>query len=361
VPRPAKSVWRRPGFQRLALAAAGVLPVPAHRVLARGLARSFAGDLAACRGERAGRRLEPDLVVLLEILDRFGWPDTTDLDPAVGRPEVEREARVLAPRRDRGVSVSALEVPGPAGPLPARLYVPAGAPARGPLLLYFHGGGWVFDSPATYAGVCRFIASQARVRVLSASYRLAPEHRFPAAPEDALATLEWTLAGTAGLGADRVGVGGDSAGGNLATVVARAKADDLAFQLLFYPVTDLSREHPSYATFADGPLLTADHMRRFRDRYLASEDDALDPRSSPLLADDLAGMPPTYLALAGFDPLHDEGAAYGARLRKAGVDTAVAPNPGQVHAFVELIRASRSARSALAHACRWLAASPPRK
>jgi acetyl esterase len=341
-------------------------------VLARALA---GGKLAASRdrrdprpvepasfpGERAGRRLAPDLVVLLELLDRFGWPDFADLDPASARLEIQREARVFAPRRDRSVSVSGLHLPGPAGPLPARLYVPAGAPPRGPLLLYLHGGGWVFRSPATYDGVCRFIAARAQVRVLSASYRLAPEHTFPAAVDDAHAALEWTLAGAERLGADRVGVGGDSAGGNLATVVARTHAERLAFQLLVYPVTDLSREHPSYATFADGPLLTAGQMRWFRAQYLPSEEVARDPRASPLLAEDLAGMPPTYLALAGFDPLHDEGAAYAARLRQAGVETTVAPNPGQTHAFAELTRASPSARSALAHACRWLAATPPHR
>jgi acetyl esterase len=317
--------------------------------------------LAGRGEERAGRRLEPDLVVLLKLLDRFGWPDFAELDPVAARREVEREVRVLAPRHLRGISVTRLDIPGPAGPLPASFYVAAGAPPRGPLLLYLHGGGWVFGSAATYDGVCRFIARHARVRVLSAFYRLAPEHRFPAAPEDASAALEWTLANTERLGAEEVGIGGDSAGGNLATVVARARADDLAFQLLIYPVTDLSREHPSYVTFADGPFLTADHMRWFRNHYLETEDDALDPRASPLLAGDLVGMPPTYLALAGFDPLHDEGAAYGTRLREAGVEATVAPNPGQPHAFAELTRASPSARFALAQACRWLAATPPRR
>jgi acetyl esterase len=298
--------------------------------------------------------------VLLALLDRFAWPDFVDLDPEAARREVEREARAFAPRPDRRVSVTALDLPGPAGPLPARLYVPAGAAPRGPLLLYLHGGGWVFGSPAGYDGVCRFIARHAHLRVLSASYRLAPEHPFPAAVEDAQAALDWTLANAEALGANRIGVGGDSAGGNLATVAAQARRRELAFQLLVYPVTDLSREHPSYATFAGGPLLTAAQMRWFRGHYLRSEDDARDPRASPLLTGDLSGMPPTYVALAGFDPLHDEGAAYAASLEEAGVHTTVAPNPGQPHAFVELTRASPSARAALAQACRWLA-SPPRR
>jgi acetyl esterase len=126
-------------------------------------------------------------------------------------------------------------------------------------------------------------------------------------------------------------------------------------------VTDLSREHASYVTFADGPLLTSPQMRWFRAHYLPDEGDGRDPRASPLLTDDLAGMPPTYLALAGFDPLHDEGAAYAARLRQAGVELTLAPNPGQPHGFAELTRASPTARSALLHACRWLAAAPPRR
>jgi acetyl esterase len=218
----------------------------------------------------------------------------------------------------------------------------------------------VFGSPATHDGVCRFLARHARMRVLSASYRLAPEHRYPAAVDDAHAALEWTLANAQGLGADRVGVGGDSAGGNLATVVAAARREQVAFQLLLYPVTDLSREHPSYATFADGPLLTARQMRWFRSHYLAREGDAFDPRASPLLADDLAGAPPAYLALAGFDPLYDEGSAYGSRLRAAGVDATVASHTGQAHAFAELTAASPSARAALRQACRWLASTEPR-
>jgi acetyl esterase len=326
----------------------GVLPSAAHRALARS------------PREQGGRRLEPDIEVLLALMERFGWPDFADLDPADARSEIEREARVLAPPRDRSVSVATLELPGPAGPRPARLYTPAGAPRRGPLLLYLHGGGWVFGSPATHDGVSRFLACHARVRVLSASYRLAPKHRFPAAVEDAHAALEWTIANADELGADRVGVGGDSAGGNLATVVANTNRERLAFQLLIYPVTDLSREHDSYATFADGPLLTARQMRWFRSQYLGRDDDALDPRASPLLADDLAAMPPTYLALAGFDPLYDEGLAYGSRLQEADVDTTLAPHPRQVHAFAELTAASPSARAALRQACRWLA-SPPRR
>ena len=258
----------------------------------------------------------------------------------------------MAPPPTPDVSVEALQLPGPAGALPARLYVPAGGVRT--VLLYFHGGGWVFGSPATHDGLCRLIALHGQVRVLSASYRLAPEHRFPAAVEDVRAALRWTLANLAAPEGDRVGVGGDSAGANLATVLAGEASDTLAFQLLFYPITDLSREHPSYATFADGPILTARQMRWFRSHYLARETDARDPRASPLLAPSLSGMSPAYLALAGFDPLYDEGVAYGDRLREAGVEVSLADHRGQAHAFAELTRASRSARAALLQACAWV-------
>lgn len=290
----------------------------------------------------------------MRLLDRFGWPDFADLPPPAARREIEREARVFALRRTRGVAMREHHLPGPGGSLPARLYIPSQAGDRGTLLLYMHGGGWVFGSPATHDGLCRFVARHAQVRVLSASYRLAPEHRFPAAVEDARAALAWTLANLPALEAERVGVGGDSAGANLATVLAAEAGDRLAFQFLLYPVTDLSREHRSYADFEDGPLLSARQMRWFRSHYLGSDDDGRDPRASPLLSPSLAGMPPTYLALAGFDPLHDEGRAYGARLRAEGADVTLALHDGLVHAFAEITDASPSARAALMEACDWL-------
>lgn len=291
MPPSANSAWRRPRLQRLALAAAGALPL-GRRIGPPGR-------------QLGGRRLEPDLELLLSLLDRFDWPDHATLPPAAGRLEVERQARLLGIRRIPGVSVRELAVPGPDGPLAARHYVPNGAPAGGPLMLYLHGGGWVYGSVASHHARCRFIARRAGMRVLSSSYRLAPEHRFPAAVEDARAALEWTLANAGSLGAGRIGVGGDSAGGNLAAVLARSARERVGFQLLLYPVTDLSREHPSYATFADAPFLPAAEMRRLRGLYLADEEDARDPLASPLLADDLTGMPPAYVALAGFDPLFD--------------------------------------------------------
>ena len=337
----ANSAWHRPRLQRLALAAAGTVPLR-RRIGVRGR-------------QLGGRRLEPDLELLLALLDRFDWPELAALPPAGGRLEVERQARVLALRRVPGVSVRELSLPGPEGALAARLYLPNGAPAGGPLMLYLHGGGWVYGSVASHHARCRFIARHAGMRVLSSTYRRAPEHRFPAAVEDAQAALEWTLANAGSLGADRIGVGGDSAGGNLATVLARSARERVAFQLMLYPVTDLSREHPSYATFADAPFLPAAEMRRLRGLYLADEEDARDPLASPLLATDLTGMPPAYVALAGLDPLFDEGLAYADRLREAGADVTLARNEGLLHGFAGIIDASPSARAGLADACRWLA------
>jgi acetyl esterase/lipase len=301
-----------------------------------------------------GRRLESDLELMLGLLERFEWPDYVALRVSAVRHEVERRARVFSLRPVHGVSVRELSLPGPTGSLAARLYEPRTVPAGGSLMLYLHGGGWVCGSVATHDARCRFIARHARLRVLSSSYRLAPGHRFPAAVDDARAALEWALARAGALGAGRVGVGGDSAGGNLAAVLAQERSDRVAFQLLLYPVTDLSREHPSYEAFGEAPFLPAVEMRRFRGLYLEREQDAQDPRCSPLLAEDLEGMPPAYVALAGFDPLYDEGEAYATRLREAGVDVSLAAWVGQLHAFAGITDASPSARAALIDACRWL-------
>jgi acetyl esterase len=337
--------FRRPRAQRLALRAIGALPAR--------LARALGGTGRECEGAR----LEPDLELLLRLLDRFGWPDFADLDPAAARAEIEREADVfrsswiILPPAGRSRTVAL-----PGGH--ARLHVPPGAAPGGPLLVWFHGGGFVFGWPAGQDGLCRHLARRAGVRVLAPQYRLAPEHRFPAAVDDALAAHAWARAHAEELGADpeRVGVGGDSAGGCLAAVVAREASPRPRLQLLLYPITDLARESGSYATHAEAPMLTRRQMRWFRGHYLASEADARDPRASPLLATDLAGLPPALVAVAGFDPLRDEGLAYARALRGAGSPATVAYHPGQLHAFAELAGASRSARAALDEVCVWLVA-----
>lgn len=205
--------------------------------------------------------------------------------------------------------------------------------------------------------LCRWIAREARVRVLSISYRLAPEAPFPAALEDAHSALRWVHEEAAGLGADtgRIAIGGDSAGANLAASVAREASGSLAAQFLLYPITDVSREHPSYAT-AGGPALSGAQMRWFRGHYLRRESDAMDARASPMLAGDLRGLPPAYVVVAGHDPLRDEGLAYAARLSEAGVLVTVAYHARQAHGFADYAAVVPSARAALREACHWLRA-----
>lgn len=322
--------------------------------------------LAATFAQRLGRgssdidTLEPDWTVVLKLLDRLGWPALHELPVAESRSEVEREARVLLGPRPPAVPVRELVVGGAAGPLPARLYVPEDAEPRGPLLLYLHGGGWVFGSPASLDIACRHLAQAARLRLLSSSYRLAPEARFPAAVDDALAAFEWAHRSADTLGADpaRLIVAGDSAGANLATVVAREATETPIAQLLLYPITDLSREHPSYDEFPDGPVLDASGMRWFRGNYLGRDEEAFDPRVSPLLASNLGNMPPAYIAIASHDPLRDEGLAYSERLRAAGVPVTVALHRRQPHAFADFAGVIPTARSALLHAARWLRGVP---
>jgi acetyl esterase len=301
--------------------------------------------------------LEPDFASLLGLTERLGWPPTERLSVAAARREFRRQQDVLAFGRPRVGAVAAVTVPGGDAPLDARLYLPRGAPAHGPLLLYLHGGGWVLGCAAESDSLCRWIARQAGVRVLAISYRLAPEAPFPAALEDAHSALRWINEEAAGLGADpgRVAIGGDSAGGNLAAAVAREASSSLAAQFLLYPITDVSHEHPSYAT-ADGPALTAAQMRWFRRHYLPRESDAMDARASPLLADDLSRLPPTYVAVAGHDPLRDEGLSYAARLQEAGVLVTLAYHARQAHGFGDYAGAVPSARAALREACHWLRA-----
>jgi acetyl esterase len=229
-------------------------------------------------------------------------------------------------------------IPGPAGEIPVRIYRPA---ARGPLpvLVFFHGGGFVLCNLDTHDGTCRSLANQASCVVVSVDYRLAPEHRYPAAPEDCYAALLWVAQHGAEIGADpaRVAIGGDSAGGNLTAVVAQMARDrrgpKLRFQLLVYPVTDYRFDTPSYQQNAEGYFLTQSMMRWFWRQYLKDAADGAEPYASPLRAKDLSGLPPGICITAEYDPLRDEGEAYAARLREAGVACPTRRYDGQFHGF----------------------------
>jgi acetyl esterase len=254
-------------------------------------------------------------------------------------------------------------IAGPAGPIPARLYVPRdGRPPR-PLVVYYHGGGWVVGDLDTHDATCRHLAHETAAAVLAVDYRLAPEHRFPAAVDDAVAAFGWAVREAAALGADpaRVGVAGDSAGGNLAAVVAQVttRASDArpVAQLLIYPVTDLSTKHPSYRLFSDGFFLTEADMDWYRANYLPDESAAHDPRASPLRASDLSGLPPAVVLTAGFDVLRDEGEAYAKRLLDAGVPTELRRNAGQIHGFANAAGVSPTARATMDEAARLFRAA----
>lgn len=257
--------------------------------------------------------------------------------------------------------VEQLEVPGAASPLPARHYVPAGLRGEAPLLAFLHGGGWVLGDLDTHDGVCRLLAA-AGVAVLSVAYRRAPEDPFPAAVEDAFAAYRWTAANAAALGADpaRIAIGGDSAGGNLAaavSILARDAGGPMpAMQLLLYPATDAVGGQRSRELFADGFLLTRADLDVCEAHYLPPGTDRADPRVSVLRAPDLRGLPPAYVATAGFDPLRDEGEAYALRMHEAGVRVILRRHESLIHAFANQTGISPSAAAAMTEAAEALRA-----
>ncbi|HEU4976014.1 MAG TPA: alpha/beta hydrolase [Baekduia sp.] len=313
---------------------------------------------------------------LLAKLSRRGPELTRDEIPVPEqRRRLELTARPMGLRAPLPLRTEDVAIPGAAGSIPGRLYVPASAaavdgPGPGPLLVYFHGGGWVQGSIASHDRSCRLLAHLAGVRVLSVDYRLAPEHRFPAAADDALTAYRWAVAEADRLGADpqRIAVGGDSAGGNLAAVTAIAVRDarragdplpPVAFQLLLYPVCDISQKSASVRRFADGFYLTERNMDWFSDQYVPDRAQRSDPRVSPLLAPDLSGLPPAHVTTCATDPLRDEGEAYARRLREAGVAVAVQRH-GQLHGFFNttVIRSSRERFGQIAGALRQGLAAP---
>jgi acetyl esterase len=245
-------------------------------------------------------------------------------------------------------------VPGPAGELPVRIYTPEGEPPF-PIVVFFHGGGWVVGTLDTYDPLCRALAAATPAVVVSVDYRLAPEHRWPAAVEDAYAATVWASRNAAALGGaqHRLAVAGDSAGGNLAAVVALGARDRggpaIVFQLLVYPVLDVAGDTASWREFADGYHLTADGMRWYWDHYLGGADGRA-PDASPLRASFVGGLPPALVVGAEYDILRDEGEAYAARLAQAGVDATASRHPGVVHGFFRWRAVTGAAEDALREA-----------
>jgi acetyl esterase len=270
---------------------------------------------------------------------------------AVGAPplwemplEQARAAGGLMGMMDDPPAVASVEdrvIPGPAGDLPVRIYTPDASGPR-PVIAYFHGGGFVFCSIETHDGTCRRLANATGAVVVSVEYRLAPECRFPAATDDCYAATVWAHDHASELGADpgRLVVAGDSAGGNLAAVVAQMARDlgapPIEFQVLVYPVIDAACDTPSYTENAEGYFLEKQAMRWFWDQYLGANGDGTDPLASPSRAADLSGLPPAIVITAEYDPLRDEGEAYADALQAAGVPVTVRRYDGMIHGFVSM-------------------------
>jgi acetyl esterase len=279
--------------------------------------------------------LDPQAKAVMEQLAALGFPPAHTVSPQEARANNRAGPRAKGPEVGR---VEDRTIPGPESTLPVRIYTPEGA---GPfqLLVWFHGGGWVVGDLDTADATCRNLAVGAGCVVISVDYRLAPEIKFPGPAEDCYAATRWVEQNAASINVDpgRIAVGGDSAGGNLAAAVSLMARDRGAslpiFQLLVYPVTDRNFDTQSYVNNSEGYQLTRDGMLWYWDHYLKDDADAFNPYAAPLQASDLSGLPPALVITAEYDPLRDEGEAYGRRLEAAGVPTVCKRYDGMIHGF----------------------------
>nr|ACL67844.1 lipolytic enzyme [uncultured bacterium] len=245
-------------------------------------------------------------------------------------------------------------IPGPAGDIPVRIYTPVGHQDPYPVLVYCHGGGWVIGDLETHDGISRAFANAAGCIVVSVDYRLAPENKYPAAVDDAFAALNWVAEHAAEFDGDatRIAVGGESAGANLTAVIAQLAKDaggpTLAYQILAYPVTNLAFDTESYRENSEGYFLTQESMRWFWGLYLNDDSEGADPRASPLLREDVSGLPPGIVVTPEYDPLRDEGEAYGMRLQEAGVDFEIWRAEGMIHDFLGMTNILPESKAAIA-------------
>ncbi|MDP1535345.1 MAG: alpha/beta hydrolase, partial [Rubrivivax sp.] len=291
--------------------------------------------------------IDPQARALLDLMIERGVPPIHTLTPEQARRMYLERRSFTQPEPPPVAAVENLQAPGPAGPIALRLYRPVAgpAPAPAPVLVYFHGGGWTIGDLDTHDVLCRQLCAASGVAVLAVDYRLGPEHPFPAAPDDCLAATRWLQAQAAALGLDgrRLALGGDSAGGNLAAVVAIALRDGddggkggdaaPALQLLIYPATDMRAQAPSHRSNGQGYLLTADSVAYYRGQYIADSAAWSDWRASPLLAADLGRLPPALVITAGYDPLRDEGRQYADALSAAGSPAQYVCFERQIHGF----------------------------
>lgn len=320
-----------------------------------GLPRPLKRLIAGSPLRRDGQRLDLDMQLLVRIQQLGDLRMVGSDEPTAARAALAASNALVAGARVPDVDTRNVTVPAGGGTVPARLYTPDGIADPSGLLVFYHGGGWVLCDMDTHDNVCRALAVEAGVRVLSVDYRLAPEHPFPAAVEDSLTAYRYAAEHAAELGADpaAIAVGGDSAGGNLAAVVAHLAARDErapAFQLLAYPATDATVRRRSRELFREGLFLTDSDMDWFMDRYAPDPTTRGDPRLSVLLAEDLSGVCPAYVTTAGFDPLRDEGEAYAARLAESGVPVTLHRHRDLIHGFLNFLVVGPRPRQALAAA-----------
>lgn len=284
--------------------------------------------------------LDPQVKALLDQMAAAGQPPFHSGNPTDARKAMAAMVNVFGP----GPEVHKVEnrkIPGPAGEIPVRIYTPAGKPNG--ILVYFHGGGWVVGDLESHDYVCRAMTNEAGCTVVSVDYRLAPEAKFPAGPDDCYAATQWAAKNAAALGsdADHIAVGGDSAGGNLAAAISLMARDKggprIRHQMLIYPVTDAAMDTPSHQEFtADGFVLSKADMEWFWGYYLKDRTDGENPYASPIRAKDLKNLPPAHIITASHDPLRDEGEAYAEALKKAGNKVVVKRYDGVVHGFFSL-------------------------
>ena len=337
-----------------------------QRVLIRSLA-SFPADLQVRLSGKPpvtadGETLDPHVQLVRSLRRRRQSFGLCEPSPELARRRFRWETRVFTGRKTPVGAVRDFEIPGESGPLRVRHYAPEPSAEPQPLTVYLHGGGFVIGDLDTHDEPCRLLCRYAGVHVLSVDYRLAPEHPFPAALHDTQAALRWAQAHAAELGADpaRVTVGGDSAGGNLATVVSQLTARDgmaPAAQLLIYPPTDSKTQHPSQAMFGHGYFLSQSDRAKFTHHYLSGTGiTGYDPRISPLRFENLSGLPPALVVTAAFDLLRDEGEAYAEALQAAGTPARLMRIPGLGHGFIHMTGVTPAARQAMIQVARdWRA------
>jgi acetyl esterase len=295
------------------------------------------------------------------MLRDMAVPDVTKMSAPEARAAMHPMLLAVAAKDVPIGKVADITAPGPAGPIAMRVYTPVAAGAASPGIVFFHGGGFVIGSVDLYDSFCRILANESGARVVSVDYRLAPEHPFPAAIDDAFAALKWVEANAASLGIDAnaLAVAGDSAGGTLAAVACQLGRENggprVAFQLLIYPLLTMCEETESMRAFGEGYFLDKGAMNWFGRHYVPKGMQLDDPRLSPLACGDLAGLPPAYIVTAGYDPLRDEGAAYARRLKDAGIAATHVDYPSMIHGFISMpavVPVANEALAAAARACR---------